>query len=172
MYAASKTPVEKGVLVRTIVAMLILTSIFIFSRAALQISKRKPFGVSDFFIYFACILFVGLWSCYITVIPPIYRVYAVLDGETEVYPTMMLDAVAMLRFLVSGQICFYTLLLTVKMSLMTLYRQLLSGLPSVYTRIWWGVVAFIALVSARGDSKSLSWGLTRFRRGSEVLRAL
>jgi hypothetical protein len=147
MYAASKTPVPKDVLVRTITAMLVLASTVVLSRAALQISKRKPLEIPDFFIYFAIVLFVGLWSCYFTVIPPIYRVYAVLDEKAESYPTIMQDGVAMLKFLVSGQICFYTLLLSVKMSLMTWYRKLLAGLSEKYTKIWWTVVTFIALVN-------------------------
>jgi ABC-type Fe3+-siderophore transport system permease subunit len=147
MYAASKTPVQKDVLVNTIIAMLVLTSVAILSRAALQFSKRNPLEFPDILIYSAYVSFIGLWSCYFTVIPPIYRAYAVLDGESEVYPTMMQDAVAMLRFLVSGQICFYTLLLAVKLSLMTWYRKLLAGLSGKYTKIWWGVVAFIILVS-------------------------
>ncbi|CAN9213767.1 unnamed protein product [Alternaria alternata] len=41
--------------------------------------------------------------------------------------------------------CFYTLLISVKMSLMTLYRKLLAGLPRVYRKIWWSIVAFCVL---------------------------
>ncbi|CAN9226374.1 unnamed protein product [Alternaria alternata] len=145
MYAASKAPVSKDVLLRTNIVMLLLTSGFVLTRAVLQIVKRKPFELPDFFVYFAFCLFVALWACYHVVAPSIYRAYAVLEGKTEPYATMKDDAIAMLKFLVAGQMCFYTLLISVKMSLMTLYRKLLAGLPRVYRKIWWSIVAFCVL---------------------------
>lgn len=152
MYEASKAPVSKDVLLRTNAVMLVLTSAFVFARAVLQIAKRKPFELPDFFVYFAYCLFIALWACYHVVTPPIYRAYAFMEGETEAYATMKNDAIAMLKFLVAGQICFYTLLISVKMSLMTLYRKLLAGLPSIYRKIWWALVAFCALVSMRSKT--------------------
>jgi hypothetical protein len=62
---------------------------------------------------------------------------------------MMEDAALMLRLLTAGQMCFYTLLFAVKLSLLTLYYKLLAGLPAIFQRIWWGVVAFCVLVRPR-----------------------
>ena len=62
------------------------------------------------------------------------------------------DAIVMLKFLVAGQMCFYTLLISVKMSLMTLYRKLLAGLPRIYRNIWWSIVAFCVLVSTKSQT--------------------
>jgi hypothetical protein len=75
-----------------------------------------------------------------------FKVYAVLGREIPPYKTMMGDAAIMLRLITAGQMCFYTLLLSVKMSLLTLYRKLLVGLPGIYPRIWWGIVVFCVLV--------------------------
>lgn len=75
-----------------------------------------------------------------------FHVYAVIGLEIPPYPTMMEDAALMLRLITAGQMCFYTLLFSVKMSLLTLYRKLLAGLPSLYQKIWWGIVAFCVLV--------------------------
>ncbi|KAH7396260.1 hypothetical protein BKA66DRAFT_557129 [Pyrenochaeta sp. MPI-SDFR-AT-0127] len=145
MSAAPKTPITRDDLVRTNAAMLILTSIFVLSRAGLHVSKRKTIDLPDIFIYFAYSLYVALWSCYISVVPPMFKVYAVLGGEIKPYPTMMQDAAIMLRLITAAQMCFYTLLFSVKMSLLTLYRKLLAGLPSLYAKIWWGIVAFCAV---------------------------
>jgi hypothetical protein len=84
--------------------------------------------------------------CYIIVIPPMFKVYAVIGQETPPYKAMMGDAALMLRLITAGQMCFYTLLLSAKMSLLTLYRKLLVGLPSIYQKIWWGIVVFCVLV--------------------------
>lgn len=144
-----KTPITRDELLHTNAAMFVLTSIFIFSRATVHVTKRKTVELSDFFIYFAYILYTALWSCYIIVIPPMFKVYAVIGLEIAPYQTMMQDAAMMLRLITAGQMCFYTLLFSVKMSLLTLYWKLLAGLPSVYRKVWWGIVAFCVLVCIR-----------------------
>jgi hypothetical protein len=56
-----KTPITRAELTRTNAAMLALTSIFVLSRAALQISKRRRFELSDLFIYLSFVIYVALW---------------------------------------------------------------------------------------------------------------
>ena len=142
-----KTPVSRDELVRTIAAFLALTSLFVFLRTFVHISKRKSPELQDLFLYFAYALFLSLWGCYIAVIPPLFRVYAVIGGESQPYATMMEDAGMMLRLITAGQMCFYTLLFSVKLSLLALYRKLLAGIPSIYKKIWWGIVAACVVVS-------------------------
>lgn len=104
------------------------------------------------------------------VIPPMFRVYAVIDREIPIYKTMMQDAALMLRLITAAQMCFYTMLLCAKLSLLTLYRKLLTGLPSIYRRVWWSIVAFCILVSE--DSYGHTSKLLSIRsRGSEVSSA-
>jgi hypothetical protein len=148
MSAHPKTPITRDELVRTNTAMLVLTSAFVLSRVTLQISKRRSFELSDFFIYLAFALFVSMWTCYLMAVPPMFRIFAVLGGLTKPYATVMQDTAAMLRFITAGQMCFYTLLFSVKMSLMTLYRKLLAGLPGAYKKIWWAIVSFCMIVSS------------------------
>jgi hypothetical protein len=57
-----KTPITRNELIQTNVAMLVLTSLFVLTRVAVRVSKRKNFELPDFFIYFAYILYVALWS--------------------------------------------------------------------------------------------------------------
>ena len=147
MSTPPKTPITQEELVRTSVAMLVLTSLFVLSRTTLQIAKSKPFEFPDLFIYLAFFIFVAMWSCYVIIIPPMFRIYDVLGGFAKPYATMVEDAAIMLRLITAGQMCFYTLLFTVKMSLLTLYRKLLTGLSSIYMKIWWGIVVFCVVVS-------------------------
>ncbi|KAH8731846.1 hypothetical protein GQ44DRAFT_603720 [Phaeosphaeriaceae sp. PMI808] len=137
-----KTPITRGELVGTIAAMLALTTIFVFSRVAVQISRRKSFELQDFSIYFAYIIYIALWSVYLAVIPPMFRVYAVIGREIPPYKELIQDAAMMLRLLTAGQMCFYSMLFAVKISLLSLYRKLLAGLPSIYHKIWWGTLVF------------------------------
>ncbi|CAE7185856.1 hypothetical protein PTTW11_06875 [Pyrenophora teres f. teres] len=80
MSAPRKAPITKDDLVRSNGAMLVLTSLLVLSRVAIQISRCRAFELTDFFIYFAFILFVAMWTCYLLTIPSMFRVYAVIDG--------------------------------------------------------------------------------------------
>lgn len=157
MSAPHETPINRDELVRANAAMLVLTSLFILSRVVLQVTKRRPFELPDFFIYLSFVIFISMWTCYILTIPPMFRVFDVLGGLARPYVTMLDDAAAMLRLVTSAQMCFYTLLFCVKMSLLTLYRKLLTGMPTVYNKIWWGTVTFCVVVSSRsGTSQALT----------------
>ncbi|KAH7079611.1 hypothetical protein FB567DRAFT_501810 [Paraphoma chrysanthemicola] len=143
-----KTPIALDELVRTNAAMLVLTSLFVLLRVAVQISMRKISDLPDILIYTAYILYVAIWSCYMAVIPPMFRVYAVIGREIPPYKTMMQDAALMLRLITAAQMCFYTMLLCAKLSLLILYRRLLTGLPTGYRRLWWSITILCVLVIA------------------------
>jgi hypothetical protein len=145
MSTTAKTPISKSELLHTNAAMLALTSLFIVARIAIQVSRRKVLEVHDFFIYFAFILYLALWICYRIVIDPMFRAYAVYSGQSPPYPTMMRDASQMLRLITAAQMCFYTSLLGVKLSLLTLYRKLLKGLAGIYYKLWWAIVVVVIL---------------------------
>ncbi|KAJ4987861.1 hypothetical protein SVAN01_06591 [Stagonosporopsis vannaccii] len=145
MSTPAKTPITKLELIQTNAAMLALTTLFVVARVGIHIYRRKSIELHDFFIYFAYVLYLALWICYRIVINPMFRAYAVYSGEVPPYPTIMQDAAQMLRLITAAQMCFYTSLLGVKLSLLTLYRKLLKGLPSVYYKIWWTIVAVVVL---------------------------
>jgi hypothetical protein len=147
MAPPAPTPITQTELIQTNAAMLALTSLFIFARIGIHIARRKSLELHDVFIYSAYVLYLALWICYRIVIGPMFRAYAVYTGERPPYPALMHDASQMLRLITAAQMCFYTVLLCVKLSLLTLYRKLLKGLPIVYERIWWAILAVVVLVS-------------------------
>lgn len=147
MAPPAPTPITQTELIQTNAAMLALTSLFIFARIGIHIVRRKALELHDVLIYSAYVLYLALWICYRIVIGPMFRAYAVYTGERPPYPALMHDASQMLRLITAAQMCFYTVLLCVKLSLLTLYRKLLKGLPIVYGRIWWAMVSVVVLVS-------------------------
>ncbi|KAF3043676.1 hypothetical protein E8E12_006132 [Didymella heteroderae] len=148
MSTPAKTPVSKSELLHTNAAMLALTSLFILARIGIHVSRRRALELDDFFIYFAFVLYLALWVCYRVVIDPMFRAYAVYSGQSPPYPTMMHDASQMLRLITAAQMCFYASLLGVKLSLLTLYRKLLKGLPSLYYKLWWGIIAIVSWIGS------------------------
>ena len=147
MAPPAPTPITQTELIQTNAAMLALTSLFIFARIGIHIARRKSLELHDVFIYSAYVLYLALWICYRIVIGPMFRAYAVYTGERPPYPALMHDASQMLRLITAAQMCFYTVLLCVKLSLLMLYRKLLKGLPIIYERIWWAILAVVVLVS-------------------------
>jgi hypothetical protein len=53
------------------------------------------------------------------------------------------------RWMTAAQLLFYTSLLLVKLSLLTLYHQLLDKAPTKFTVMWWAIFAYCVLVSSR-----------------------
>ena len=147
MAPPAPTPITQTELIQTNAAMLALTSLFIFARIGIHIARRKSLELHDVFIYSAYVLYLALWICYRIVIGPMFRAYAVYTGERPPYPALMHDASQMLRLITAAQMCFYTVLLCVKLSLLMLYRKLLKGLPIIYERIWWAILAVVVMVS-------------------------
>ena len=172
MATPSRTPITQSELIHTNAAMLGLTSLFILARVGMHIARRKSVELHDFFIYFGFVLYLALWICYRIVIGPMFRAYAVYTGEIPPYPTLMRDAAMMLRLITAAQMCFYTVLLCVKLSLLTLYRKLLKGLASIYYKIWWGIVAIVVLVSGIRCSFISAHSITTCSHGLAVYSAV
>lgn len=141
------TPISRGELVRTDAVMFVITTLFVFSRAALQFSKRKALELPDLLIYVSYVFYVALWACFHAVLPMMYRIYAVARGEMEIYPTIMQDAATGLKLISAGQVSFFTVLVTTKLSLLAFYHKLLVGVAGIYRLIWWGTVLFVVAVS-------------------------
>lgn len=71
-----------------------------------------------------------------------------MSGKAEPWSTMQADVVMLYNSLFVNTLLFWTCLWSAKLSLLVLYRKLMTGLPYVYMRIWWGVVVFCVIVSA------------------------
>lgn len=88
---SGRTPIDQDELKRTNTAFFALTTVFVVGRVIVHVTKRRNFELPDFFIYFAYALYVSEWSLYYAVTAPLYRVYAVVYGESTPYATMSKD---------------------------------------------------------------------------------
>jgi hypothetical protein len=143
----SQNYITEGQLLRTSYGMLALTSLFVAARIVItQIVRPKRWQAQDWFIYSAYVLFVIMTVLYIIVMPKLYRITSVLEGELEPYPAMLDDTNFMIRIFFTTSLLFWCILWTVKMSFLVLYKRLIEGLHDIYIKLWWGVVAFWFLV--------------------------
>ena len=87
------------------------------------------------------------------------RVYGVINGEIPAYPEMRDDTVVMTKMIFAAPCMFWMTLWSIKFSLLFLYRRLLTGISSMYTKIWWAIVGFCIVV------RNLPQFLTHMSRG-------
>lgn len=80
---------------------------------------------------------------YTPVLPDIYLLLELLDGELKNFPTDLAERVAMyLRYQFAIIILFWTNLWLIKGSFMCLYKKLLHNTHGWQQTAWWSVAAF------------------------------
>ncbi|KAF2004706.1 hypothetical protein P154DRAFT_519182 [Amniculicola lignicola CBS 123094] len=126
-------------------AMLVLTSLIFVARVVARFTHRMPFELHDFFCWFSYVCYVAMVVMFFKENSPLYRAEAVQRGEIPIYPELLHDAGMLFRWLTAGQILFYSSLLFVKLSLLTLYRRLLNRTPPKFTIMWWAILIFCVL---------------------------
>lgn len=135
----------QDVLVRTIAAMITLTTIVVLMRAYLRFTRPKSIILADYILLAAYVVFIGLTSLFLVATPALYRFDAASKGEIEMYPTFADDLVFMRITLLTNSYTLWTILWLVKFAFLSVYYKLVAGLP-VYQRWWWIVFVFCVLV--------------------------
>jgi hypothetical protein len=119
----------------------------VFVRALARWLRVRTLQIEDFMLLFAFASYVTMLSLYLVVNPYLYRILAVAAGFSPFYPGMFTEGDKMLRLLFAVTTLFWTVLWSVKFSLLFFFRRLSRGLPS-YTKAWWliSVITFLAYV--------------------------
>ena len=128
-------------------AMLTLVSILVLVRLVFQATRRKKLELQDYFLYFACACYLGACSLYITAIPTLFRIRDITLGKVPVPSDFIQFSALDARLIWAAQMCFWSCLWSVKLSLLCLYRKLLVGLPSIYIIIWRTLMVLCVSVS-------------------------
>jgi hypothetical protein len=138
-------------------SMLVLGSVFIAARVSMQVWKRKAMELQDYFLYAAYVFFFTMSICFLVMVPRLFAIDEVTAGIIEPYPTMMEDVILYFRVMFASTALFWLTLWSVKLSLLSLYKKIMEGLPTVYKKLWWAVFVFCIVVS---PTYSMSFGLT------------
>lgn len=146
--ASTHSYVSQGTLQQTGYAMVALTSAFVVARVAIQVGRRRRLEVPDCLIYSSYMCYLAVCGLYLYMAPRLYRFDDVLAGKAAPWSTMQRDVVVLYNSLFVNTLLFWTCLWCAKLSLLVLYRKLMTGLPYVYMRLWWGIVVFCVLVSS------------------------
>lgn len=145
--ASTQSYVSLGVLQHTGYVLVALTTAFAILRAGIHIWRKNNFETHDFLFYAAYMLYVAVCGLYLYMAPRLFAFNDVMAGKSEPWPTIRRDVIVMFNGIFINVFIFWTCLWCAKLSLLLLYRKLMTGLPFVYMRVWWAVLAFCVLVS-------------------------
>jgi hypothetical protein len=137
----------QGTVLKVAYSMLGLTSSVILARIGLNILRPKSLIASDYFVFLAFAFYTTMCALYISVSPYMQRVYGVINKEIPPYPEMAEETVIMAKMIFAAPCMFWMTLWSIKISLLLLYRRLLTGIAKRYTMIWWGILALCIVVS-------------------------
>jgi hypothetical protein len=101
----------------------------------------------DYLVYTAFILFLAMITCYLVLLPTIYKLAAVSRGTIPPWDGMEDDSIFNIRLMFVTTTLFWITLWTVKLSFLALYKKLMRDLPKIYIRAWWSVLVFCLMVS-------------------------
>jgi hypothetical protein len=133
--------------VETSHAMVIIASVYVLARTGIQLWKRSRMELQHYLMYLAFVSFLVMSICYLIVVPKIYQIGRVTLGVIPPWPTMMDDITMYVRMMFVTTTLFWVSLWSVKLSLLTLYKKLMEGLPKIYMRLWWALFMFCIVVS-------------------------
>ncbi|KAF2844787.1 hypothetical protein T440DRAFT_547000 [Plenodomus tracheiphilus IPT5] len=135
----------QGTVLKVAYSMLGLTSSVIVVRVVLNILRPRKITASDCFVGCAFAFYVTMCALYVSVSPHMQRVYAVKNGTAVSYKGLEQDRITMAKMVFASFCMFWTILWSIKFSLLLLYRRLLVGIPRRYTVIWWGIAIICPL---------------------------
>ncbi len=95
-------------------------------------------------MYIALGSFVTMSALYLSALPKLYIIEAVLAGKAAPYATLPQDATVLLKDFFAVQIFFWLTLWAVKCSLMFMFQRLTTRVK-LYEWLWRGVMGFTIL---------------------------
>lgn len=154
--ALTENYVSESQVTSTGYVMIAVATVFFASRFGLRFWKSVGVQWEDLFVVSSWMSFLALSVLYIVVTPALYRVTGATSGTFLQYPTMTEDALFMKKVFFANTLLLWISLWSVKLSLLILYRRLLSRLKNEM-RWWRGALVFTILVRFVDDSTHPSW---------------
>lgn len=140
MYIAE--PVVRAV---TGIMLALTASMVVIRLVVLPAMLRRTPNANDFWLLIAFICYIGLWTMYTVLVPLLFSLAEISEGTRKIPDDYEAQILLMLRQVFPCSILLWCSLWSVKFSLLTFYKQLMSRLKT-YLRLWWVVVVFCVLV--------------------------
>lgn len=146
MLSLSKSHVTKSQLQATAYSLVAVTSVALVGRACLAVWQRQRLQVDDIILAMSYIFFLIMAILYITAASAMSRVDEIDASRATNNHGYQNDWLYVAQVVFACNFLFWLSLWSVKFVFLLLYRRLVRGIR-IYSRLWWGVVAYSVLVS-------------------------
>jgi hypothetical protein len=142
---STQTFIEEGPLRAVIITFLVIGVGMAFPTAYIRWKNNRLREIEGAFLVVALLFFIAYESLLLEVMPIIYQLFRFSKGEINVWPTIVQDLSKFTALMFTSSLMSWTLLWSVKLSLLFLYRRLMNGLP--HHMVWWKVVFGYTIVT-------------------------
>jgi hypothetical protein len=124
----------------------IATGLIFGSRLVMGMLERRAFSWEDGWLAAAFVVFMVITSLYLSAGPVIFRLEDLAAGRIDLYPEVMDDSLTIQKtFFVTTSGLWISLWL-VKVSLLTVYKRLMTNVR-LFTILWWATLVICIVVS-------------------------
>ncbi|KAI9761160.1 MAG: hypothetical protein M4579_001207 [Chaenotheca gracillima] len=143
--AASAIFITEHGLTATVAVLFVIAWVFVLA-SSYVLWKRHRHWENEFYCLVTAVVFYSVYMIdFLVVLPPMYRVNYIALGELQPYPTLLADTHLYLSLIFTSTLLSWTVLWSVKLSLLFLYRRLMKGLPAQLR--WWMAVFVYTLIT-------------------------
>lgn len=128
-----------------IIVLLIVALSFTLPALYLKWRQKRFFEIETAFLLFGLASYITYQVDWLVMFPPMYNVNELQEGLIDIYPSFSEDLHIYILLITIGTLLLWTILWSIKLSLLFLYRRLLHGLPNQMR--WWWVVFVITVTS-------------------------
>jgi len=124
-----------------VIILLIIALAFAIPAFFIRWSKKRLFEIENDFLLFGILCYLVYMIDWLVMFPPMYRVNLIALGQLKIYASFKHDLNLYLRLIFISTLLSWSILWSIKLSLLLLYKRLMRGLPA-QLRWWWVVFVF------------------------------
>ncbi|PGH12915.1 hypothetical protein AJ80_06520 [Polytolypa hystricis UAMH7299] len=137
--------IAEGKLRIVVVVLLVFASLVFFAAAGIRAKFKRLYDVECIFMLAALVFYLAYEILLLVDLPYVYRITYVSSGQLDPYPTLIDEIRLYAALILSANFLLWTLLWSVKLSLLFFYRRLMVSLPREL--FWWKLVLCYTLVT-------------------------
>ncbi|KAH6690600.1 hypothetical protein F5X68DRAFT_253476 [Plectosphaerella plurivora] len=150
----STNSLSNAALQATGIVTTIVTGLIFGGRLAMGVFEKRAFSWEDGWLAAAWVVFMVISSLYMAAGPVIFRLEDLAAGRIDLYPEVMDDSLTIQKtFFVTTSGLWISLWL-VKVSLLTVYKRLMTNVR-LFTILWWATLVICILTLAGAITSSM-----------------
>lgn len=124
-----------------VIVLLVIALCCVIAATYIRWTKNRFRQIECVFVGTAVVVYLVYMIDWLIMFHPMYNVNRITLGELQIYPGFQQDLLLYLKLIFTSSLLSWTILWSIKLSLLFLYRRLMRGLPAEL-RWWWVAFAY------------------------------